>query len=75
MQEEKWKFLIESTEGESIVIESVLRANGIVVLKKSSGAQGYLRIIGWMPGLNVKLYVPEDSYEQAVEIIKTIDEK
>ncbi|MGB9642541.1 MAG: hypothetical protein ACP5JO_03090 [Candidatus Ratteibacteria bacterium] len=75
MQTEDWKFLIETTEGESIVIESALRASGIPVLKKSRGVQGYLRIIGWLPGLRVKLYVPADSYEDALEAIKTVDEQ
>ena len=69
--EEEWKLLVEVTEDESIIIESLCRSVNIPVIKKYSGVTGYFKIVSCLPSIPVLIYVPASCLDKAKEALKT----
>jgi len=68
--EEEWKLLVEVTEDESIIIESLCRSVNIPVIKKYSGVTGYFKIVSCLPSIPVSIYVPASCLDKAREVLK-----
>jgi len=69
--QEEWKLLVEVTESESIIIESLCRSLNIPVIKKYSGVTGYFKIVSCLPSIPVLIYVPASCLDKAKEALKT----
>ena len=52
------------------IIESMLRAHDIPVLRKHKGFDGYMKIVAGRTLLGVDIYVPQNALEAALEIVK-----
>ena len=62
-----------STSFEADLMESKLRAEGILVLKKYEGASNFLEIsMGFNSAYPIELYVPEQALERARELIEPV---
>lgn len=57
-------------------IRELLKNNGIPCEFREYGAEGYLRLVGWLNpgGHGIDILVPEKSYEQAKEITRPFTE-
>jgi hypothetical protein len=51
------------------IAASLLESNGVTVMRKNSGADGYLKIVTGNPGGGTDLYVPEKLLDTANEIL------
>lgn len=58
-----------SDEIEADILESLLKSNGIPVLKKHRGAGAYLSILMGKSYSGIDIYVPSKSYDIARELI------
>lgn len=56
-------------EAQAIVIESILRANEIPVLRRYAGAGGYLSIYLGMTAFGIELYVPSSDFAYAKSLL------
>lgn len=71
----EWKFLVEVSERESIIIESVLRSMNIFVKRKyPDDVMEYMRTTGALFPLSIRvaLYVPVEFYDRAQKTIKAL---
>lgn len=68
---ESWVFLAETLDdSEAVIIESLLRSNGIPVLKKHNGVGAVLKVFQVeTTKFPVDLFVPESKYTQARELL------
>lgn len=67
---ESWAYLTGIVnERETEIIESMLKAYDIPVLRKDRGAGGYLKIYMGMTYMGIDLYVPESKIELARELV------
>ncbi len=68
---EEWKFLAGvSSDIEAEIIESLLKEEGIPVIKKYREAGGFLQIYMGMTSFGIELYVPSSRLEGAKNLIK-----
>jgi len=57
-------FFRTNNEREAEIVQSILEAEGIPVLRKDRGAGGYLKIYMGMTNLGVDLYVPQKNLKK-----------
>ncbi len=71
----KWVFLINVLKDYELVnIQSILEANGIISMSQTKGSGEYIRIRMGLTYHGFNLFVPEDSLEEAREIINSFYE-
>ena len=59
-------------EIEADIVEGFLNENGIPSIKKYKGTKGYMKVLFGTP-LGVDIFVDPKDYEQAKEILESID--
>ena len=64
-------FLINAEDdAQANIIESLLRAHDIPVMRKYKGSDGYMSIFSGRTLFGISLYVPQNVFDTALEIIK-----
>ncbi|MCX8130794.1 MAG: DUF2007 domain-containing protein [Clostridia bacterium] len=74
---EEWKYLTTVKNNiEFEIIKDVLEMGNIPVVQKVKGMDGYLQIIMGVPLAGIEVFVPEDRFEEAVQLLdaKSADE-
>lgn len=65
-----WALLKNFSESETYVIETLLKEEGIPVLKRRRGVGGYLKVSAGMSIFGVDIYVPSEELNRAKELLE-----
>ena len=72
-QADKEAFLITvNSEIDAVIVQDILKQNGIPSLKKHKGMGEYLTVVTGMSSLGIDIFVPASILESAKEIVEAI---